>query len=332
MAKHIFLDIETLPRLWTAEEKALAVAIQQGMGLDAKKVKKEYDATADATGKAHAALCDAEEHVDAIESALSDEASRFCGDSEAPQPTDAERPARVAQLEAELADAKKSLQQKSAEHDAALAVFNEAADAEGMAKATYEAAQRLKAGARVDARLKDPEKIMDAFRVKVDKSAVDKNALQICAIGWAIDDEPAQAIVMPEGNEAELVRAFEAALPPVKELGPATWVGHNLAAFDLPALWRRAIKYNCPLLREWVPHRKFDNSVEDLMTIWGGTDYRDMTGLKTIAAFLGIERGAEINGGDVKQLWANGEYDLVRDYCADDVELTRNVWKEITNR
>lgn len=260
-AKKIYIDIETLPRLWTAEEKALAVKVQMGMDI------------VPPTKKA----------IEAAKSKPSDEYERL----------------------------------KAAEF-----AYCDSVDA----------ALQLKELANVDSRLKDPAKIMSAFRAKVDKSAIDKNALQICSIGWAIDDEGAQALILPDGNESELIHAFESALPDAKELAGAIWVGHNLAAFDLPALWRRAIKYDCSKLRRWLPHRKFDESVHDLMTIWAGTDYRDMTGLKTIASFLGIERSADVDGGDVKTLWANGEYDKVRDYCIDDVELTRKVYMEIANQ
>ena len=98
---------------------------------------------------------------------------------------------------------------------------------------------------KVDARLKDPEKIKaaqadgleDAYR----RQALDSMAGRIWCIGVAKDDDAPQCFIGEDEREVlSQLQAFVSACRPNGR--DIEWVGHNAVAFDMRWIWRKAVK------------------------------------------------------------------------------------------
>lgn len=103
-----------------------------------------------------------------------------------------------------------------------------------------------------------------------------------------------------------------------------TIVGFNHINFDLPFLWKRAVINGTRL--PYMPRsvKPWDKNVYDVMHQW---DSRNFISLASLAAALGIKSNNEFTGADVYPLWQAGQFDEIANYCADDVELTRQVYR-----
>jgi hypothetical protein len=128
--------------------------------------------------------------------------------------------------------------------------------------------------------------------------------------------------------EKELLELFDLSVGNILAVsGTVMWGGFNHRQFDLPWIWHKALKYDCPTLIDFIPREKYSKGVLDVRELWtGGFDF-GKGGLKDIARFLGYNtRG--MTGADVLPLYLAGEYDKIREYCIDDVELTRQIcWR-----
>ena len=184
--------------------------------------------------------------------------------------------------------------------------------------------------------LKKPESIRawaeENQETEYRKQALDSMAGEILAIGYAWNDEEPEVLyrgpAMP--TEEDLLRAFERAVEArMHKLGNMRpiWIGHNVRAFDLPWLWRKALKYRLHDLAGRIPRGRYDKDVEDTMELWA-SDYKDRVGLNRLAAFLGLPGKTEgLSGAKVFDAWQAGEIDQIARYCMGDVALSRDVWR-----
>ena len=172
------------------------------------------------------------------------------------------------------------------------------------------------------------------------KTALDGTYGQVCAIAWAVDDGPVRHLVV--GAES---RVFEGGIladfwlqvqtdllghrDAMSGSTRPTIVGHNVAAFDIPFLWRRCVIHALkpPL---WLPRnpKPWSDSVYDTMLQWAGD--RGTIGLDRLAKALGMDGKSDITGADVWPMAQRGEWDRIGSYCAADVELVRAVHKRLT--
>lgn len=181
---------------------------------------------------------------------------------------------------------------------------------------------------------KDVAKIRAYQEDKVDemhrKQALNSMKGEILCIGWAANDEEPQVLIRDGEkikDEKDLLGAFDMA---TAVYGPIVWVGHNIKTFDLQWLWRKSIKYECRALAQKIPRQRYSPDVRDTMEIWAGPDYRDMTSLADIAAFLGLDcKHDGMTGVDVYDAYLAGELDRIAEYCTQDVRLTRQIYKII---
>lgn len=164
--------------------------------------------------------------------------------------------------------------------------------------------------------------IDENLELEWNKTALSSLKGRIFCIGYAIDDEPAQVIT---GTEEEIIKEFEKL---VMENVWMEWIGHNILTFDLPFIYHRAIKYGAKSLRNVIPHEKYPKNVYDTMSMWAGTNYKDMTSVKSIAKYLGLDNHKEeMDGSKVGELYLKGEYSKIYEYCKEDVELERKIYK-----
>lgn len=110
-------------------------------------------------------------------------------------------------------------------------------------------------------------------------------------------------------------------------------VGHNIAGFDIPYVWRRCKILGVELPQWWPspnqPEWKCDN-VFDTMTAWSGNKRGDYVSLKELAWALGIETSDESTGADVHDLYRAGQMDAIVEHCRSDVALVREVYRRLT--
>lgn len=86
---------------------------------------------------------------------------------------------------------------------------------------------------------------------------------RVLAAALIIDGEPPRAVASLD--ESTVIRWIDDQIAPVLLEGPPLWVGHNIAAFDLPILRTAAIRNGFPRLRDAANLKKFDHHIHDNM-------------------------------------------------------------------
>ncbi|MFW6388911.1 MAG: hypothetical protein ACOCY9_03285, partial [Desulfohalobiaceae bacterium] len=137
------------------------------------------------------------------------------------------------------------------------------------------------------ANYKDPAKIQSYKESKLEEAyraqALDSMQGRLLCLAWAVDSEPVQAMCVGLGSietEQDLLQELEAKLLELPEdLNQLVWVGHNLRAFDLPWLWRKALQYRLWDLARLIPRARYDKRIQDTLELWQA-DYRDKVGLQ----------------------------------------------------
>lgn len=160
----------------------------------------------------------------------------------------------------------------------------------------------------------------------VAKTSFDGAYGQICCIGWCIDDGDIKSAT---GTESLVIKTF---FNHLIENNPreidATFVGHNVSAFDLRFLFQRAIILG---IRppQFIPFnvKSWDNRVFDTMTYFAG--FGNRISLDKLSKALGLDGKKDITGADVWPLYQAGKIAKIAEYCEHDVELTRNVYKRL---
>lgn len=108
-----------------------------------------------------------------------------------------------------------------------------------------------------------------------------------------------------------------------------TFVGWNINAFDIPWLWRKAIKYDIKPLRQAFNRDRFRGNSIDLMQVWA-SDFKDYRKQSDVAKFLGIEdRRNGIDGSQVYDIYREGRIEEIKAYCMADVETVRDIYRRI---
>jgi len=175
---------------------------------------------------------------------------------------------------------------------------------------------------------KKPELVKEAIA----KTSFDGATGHVCCIGWAWDDSGAKTQVIGEvGHEAGLLSNVVALLDKEameRQYGSPTLIGHNVINFDIRFLWQRAIVLGVRM-PAWFPRdpKPWGNDVFDTMTAFAGA--RNMIGMDRLCEALGMGGKGEIDGSMVAEMWADGKYQEIADYCAADVERTRAIHRRM---
>lgn len=190
--------------------------------------------------------------------------------------------------------------------------------------------------------LKDPRKIQEKIdkelprlqaeaRQKVD-SEFDKewrkNALKslhcsvICAaVAW--NDEPVQSVA---GGDYAVMETLDALLENIDPQNIAV-IGHNLAFFDAPIIYHRAIKYGFKNLFHVFNFKRYDPRMMDTQQMFAGTDYKTHYSMNDVAEFLGLGSKTEgMDGSKVHDEYLAGNMDKIVEYCREDVKLLRKIF------
>jgi len=106
------------------------------------------------------------------------------------------------------------------------------------------------------------------------------------------------------------------------------FIGHNIAKFDLPFIWKRSVINNVKTCEgvKWVDARHSYNCY-DTMTAWAG--YGNSISMDKLAKLLGIEGKGDIDGSMVYDTWQKDPQKVI-DYCHADVAMVKAIHERLT--
>ena len=162
------------------------------------------------------------------------------------------------------------------------------------------------------------------------KTSFDGGVGQVVAIGFAVGDGPAHCYGVDDltrESERTLLQDFFSALYDAQH---CQLVGHNIAGFDIPFLWKRAMVLNVKPPYNFPRNPKpWAESICDTMTLWD-SQQRAGGSMDRICKLFGLAGKGDFGGADVWPAIERGEFQRVRTYCAEDVERTRAMHKRMT--
>lgn len=172
--------------------------------------------------------------------------------------------------------------------------------------------------------------------VKWKKTALDGASGQLCAIGFAVEDEAPVVLVRDDDADQEvglLFRFYEVMTRALADRNahPASvrWCGHNVG-FDLRFLWQRSVVHEVrPPLPLYPDARPWSEHINDTMHLWAG--HGGTISLSALCRALGVPdpKAEGVDGSNVYDLWSFDRHDLIADYCRRDVEATRACYQRL---
>ena len=155
------------------------------------------------------------------------------------------------------------------------------------------------------------------------RTSLSGNYGQILCLAYAKNDEATQVLT---GTETEILNAFW----PLA-LGIDRFVGHNVLDFDLPFVMKRSIVHRIKPSRPISFARYRSEPVYDTMREWDNWSSGPATSLDRLAKIFGYETSKQgIDGSQVYDFWKAGRTQEIYDYCARDVDLTRQIYYRMT--
>lgn len=174
-----------------------------------------------------------------------------------------------------------------------------------------------------------------AFEEKYRKTALDGASGEIICICWAVDDGPPNGVIRKINEpEKDILQDFSGIITDYLKSDNgmyhyATWIGYNICKFDLRFIWQRCVINNIKLPFK-IPYdaKPWGDNVFDTLYEWAGANYGGGS-LDKVSKALGYEGKGEVTGSNVWDFIKAGETKKVFDYCKQDVELTRKLYKRM---
>lgn len=109
-------------------------------------------------------------------------------------------------------------------------------------------------------------------------------------------------------------------------------VGHNIFDFDLLFIIKRSIINRVRPSVEFNFAKYRSVPIFDTMCEWECWKYGNKTSLDNLAVALSLtsSKTDDVNGSRVSELYEAGRHQEIKDYCLDDVRLTRQIYKRMT--
>jgi hypothetical protein len=106
-------------------------------------------------------------------------------------------------------------------------------------------------------------------------------------------------------------------------------IGHNIMDFDLPFLYKRSMINRVPATVRLSFARYRSAPIYDTMREWSHWDCKRYISLNDLARVLKIdmEKTEGMNGGLVYERFCAGCHTEIADYCLQDVEITRAIYR-----
>lgn len=199
------------------------------------------------------------------------------------------------------------------------------------------------------AQYKKPESIAEwmeankeaAVKEKVSKTSFDGLYGRIACIAYAFNDGDVFHVdTISAGSELAMLERFYGHLTAELTTTPyhggsaemdATFVGHNIAGFDLPFLKHRSIVLGIKppsMLLKAMNAKPWDKCIADTMLMWS-PDRAKRVSMDKLCRILGIPGNGDFDGSMVAETWP-ADHQKVIDYCKDDVERTRAIYSRLT--
>lgn len=161
------------------------------------------------------------------------------------------------------------------------------------------------------------------------KTSFDGALGHICVIGYVMGDS--KPVAFYAKDETELLHDFFHEINAICALHPnerPRFIGHNLVDFDLRFIQQRAMILGAKPSQH-IPFnaKPWDDSVFDTMQRW---DAKNRTSLDKLSKAFGLQGKNGIDGSMVCDMYTDGKIREIAEYCCDDVELTRDVYKRMT--
>lgn len=167
------------------------------------------------------------------------------------------------------------------------------------------------------------------------KTSFDGGLGQVVCISWATDygdTRCLQVMDLSAESEAATLSVWAEDIDKLRKTDgykAPRFIGHNVAGFDLPFLWKRFVVLGLrpPM---WLPHhpKPWGEQVYDTMTEWAGL--KDKISLDRLCKVLGLPGKDGMTGADVWPAVQAGRLDEVAEYCRDDVRRVRDIYQRMT--
>ena len=211
-------------------------------------------------------------------------------------------------------------------------------DIETIPNQSQEYRAKVREGIKPPAQFKKQDSI-DAWMAENAESATDEVIAKtsfdpayghIACIGWAYGDGGTHAITIDNlDREADELADFFDNINHAAGIHMVRWIGHYISGFDLRFLLNRAIvlgvKLPSPLIlpRDIKP---WSDQVFDTMTAWAGA--KGTISQDNLAKALGLASKGDFDGSMVAEAWAKGEHAKIAEYCRNDVETVRAIYRK----
>lgn len=179
------------------------------------------------------------------------------------------------------------------------------------------------------ANLKDPAKIEADLEEKrseiVAQTALNGLWGEVMCVGWCVDDSDIQtAIRPPDEPEGAFLARVGRAITKGLDYNPR-WVGFGLD-FDTRFLFQRSVLnrvHFVPIIP--VNEPAWSDKILDIQFQWGGRNIKGVS-LNNLARAFGLEPKT-MDPTEIEFYWHQGELATIQQYCAHDVELTRDLMR-----
>ena len=174
----------------------------------------------------------------------------------------------------------------------------------------------------------------------VAKTSFDALYGRIACICYAFDDHEVFSVDMnSSGNEKTMLEHFYTHVFDIATVEhntglaemPLTIVGHNVAGFDLPFLKHRSlinsVKPPSQILKA-MSAKPWDSCIADTMLMWS-SDSQKRASMDKLCRAFGIAGKGDFDGSMVAETWPTDPGKVI-DYCRQDVERTRQIYKRLT--
>lgn len=170
---------------------------------------------------------------------------------------------------------------------------------------------------------------------EIHKTGFDGSIGEIICISFAIDDGEIINVGRLMGeSEAKLLDKFYAILAEngLNKYVPI-WIGHYICEFDLRFLWQRTVinKANTKGISVPKDSKAWGSNVFDTYYEWSGSKSKGFGSLDLLCKIFGIEGKGDIDGSKVWEYVQAGREKEVFEYCNDDVDKVRQIYKLMEN-
>jgi predicted PolB exonuclease-like 3'-5' exonuclease len=198
--------------------------------------------------------------------------------------------------------------------------------------------QELRAAVTAPAKYSKPESIAEWLAENRDKegdaawlkTSFDGGVGQCVCVGYALGDEEPQTFGVGDLSRETEAAMLDGFFEVLRDAGRIQLVGHNIAGFDIPFLWKRAMVLNVrPPFNFPRNPKPWSDAICDTMTLWDACQKAGGS-MDRLCRLFGLEGKGDFGGADVWPAIERGEFERVAEYCRQDVERTRALHRRMT--